>query len=174
MINNAWKLDDRSKFGDKYRDPNASSLGGILGTSGNRTLAKKPEKGVPTNATEQQILKYIQTCVKKRGARGIRGIQRKWKIADDDRSRTLDRYEFKKAMNDFRIGLDDNQIDLAYDMFDRDGNGGIIYDEFLRCIVGEMNQNRKAIAMQAFQKMDKDGSGSLELDDIRQTYNDQQ
>ncbi len=42
-----------------------------------------------------------------RGARGIAGIGRKFKIADDDGSKSLDKEEFKKAMHDFRVGLNE-------------------------------------------------------------------
>jgi hypothetical protein len=31
---------------------------------------------------------------------------KKFKIADDNNSKTLDKDEFEKAMNDFRMGLD--------------------------------------------------------------------
>jgi Ca2+-binding EF-hand superfamily protein len=34
-----------------------------------------------------------------------------------------------------------------------------------------MNANRKALCMKAFKKLDKDGGGFLDVDDIRQTYN---
>jgi len=42
-----------------------------------------------------------------RGARGIQGIGRKFKIADDDNSKSLNNEEFTKAMHDFRVGLND-------------------------------------------------------------------
>jgi Ca2+-binding EF-hand superfamily protein len=41
-------------------------------------------------------------------------------------------------------------------MFDRDGNGEINYDEFLRSIVGKMNERRRNIVTLAFKKFDKD------------------
>lgn len=56
-------------------------------------------------------------------------------------------------------------------MFDRDGSGDVSYDEFLRMIRGEMNQFRKSIAKKAFVIMDKDGSGELDINDIRQCFN---
>ena len=46
----------------------------------------------------------LRTRIAKRGARGLAGIG---KIADDNRSGTLDKEEFKKAMHDFRIGMND-------------------------------------------------------------------
>jgi len=39
---------------------------------------------------------------------------------------------------------------------------------------GEMNSSRQAIAMKAFKIMDKDGSGQLDINDIRGTYNAKQ
>jgi hypothetical protein len=37
-----------------------------------------------------------------------------------------------------------------------------------------MNSTRKALAMKAYKIMDKDGSGVLDINDIRQTYNAKQ
>ena len=102
------------------------------------------------------------------------GIAKKFKIADDNNSKSLDKEEFKKAMHDFRIGLNPQQVAQAFDIFDRDGSGEISYDEFLRSIRGQMNSARVAIAKKAYKIMDKDGSGQLDLNDIRGTYNAKQ
>merc|ERR1719263_1078673 len=66
------------------------------------------------------------------------------------------------------------QTARVFDLFDRDGSGEISYDEFLRMIRGEMNSFRKKIALKAFAIMDKDGSGTLDINDIRGTYNAKQ
>jgi len=47
--------------------------------------------------------------------------------------------EFKKAMHDFRIGMNERQVGQMFKIFDRDGSGAISYDEFLRMVRGEMN-----------------------------------
>jgi len=77
-------------------------------------------------------------------------------------------------MHDFRVGLNDQQVGVAFNIFDRDGQGEISYEEFLRTIVGEMNQRRVVVCKKAYKIMDKDGSGMLDLNDIRQTYNAKQ
>jgi len=77
-------------------------------------------------------------------------------------------------MHDFRIGLSDNQVVTAFRIFDRDGNGEISYDEFLRSIRGDMNAFRVALCKKAYKIMDSDGSGQLDINDIRQTYNAKQ
>lgn len=74
-------------------------------------------------------------------------------------------------MHDFRIGLNDAQVSTCFGIFDRDGSGEISYDEFLRTIRGEMNQNRANIAKRCYKIMDKDGSGQIDINDIRQVYN---
>lgn len=46
----------------------------------------------------------------------------------------------------------------------------IDYDEFLREIVGEMNPRRTAIVKRAFDVMDANGNGVIELSDIKGRY----
>lgn len=74
-----------------------------------------------------------------RGARGIIGLQRQFKIMDDDNSKSLDIYEFTKAVKDYRIDISDADIQVVFNAFDRDRNGTIDYDEFLRGVRGPMN-----------------------------------
>lgn len=126
---------------------------------------------VAANSTEEQLLDNLRKRLAARGTRGIASIGKKFKIADDNNSKTLDVYEFKKAMNDFRIGMNDKQITQVFKVFDRDGSGEITYDEFLRTIRGEMNQFRKNITLKAYTIMDSDKSGLVDINDIRQTYN---
>lgn len=80
-------------------------------------------------------------------------------------------YEFKKAVRDFRVGLEDKDSERLFRIFDRDGSGKIDYEEFLRGVRGEMNQFRVNLCKKAFNIMDKDKSGILDLDDIKQAYN---
>ena len=61
----------------------------------------------------------------------------------------MDKNEFAKAMHDFRMELNQSQVNTAWKVFDRDGSGEISYDEFLRTIVGEMNPRRVTIAKKA-------------------------
>lgn len=123
------------------------------------------------NMTEAQLMDRFREKLAKRGNRGIMGLGRSFKIADDDRSGNLGMEEFQKAIHDFRVGLQPAQSAKLFKVFDRSGDGAIDYDEFLRGVRGAMNDFRKGLAMKAFKIMDKDGSGQLEIDDIRQRYN---
>jgi len=110
----------------------------------------KKEDNVAASASDEQLLLNLRERLAKRGTRGISSISKKFKIADDNISGSLDVNEFKKAMHDFRIGMNEKQCNSVFGMFDRDGSGEISYDEFLRMIRGEMNNTRKTIAKKCF------------------------
>lgn len=55
--------------------------------------------------------------------------------------------------------------------FDRDGNGEINYDEFLRAVIGKMNDRRRMIVTIAFKRFDSDGNGYINIDDLKGRYN---
>lgn len=121
--------------------------------------------------TEKQLCEVMRKKLAARGARGIQGLGRSFRIADDDNSKSLDHDEFNKAIHDFRVGLNEKDTARLFAIFDRDRSGTIDYEEFLRGVRGEMNAFRMAFAMKAFAIMDADGSGVIEIDDIRQKYN---
>ena len=90
---------------------------------------------------------------------------------DDDNSKSLDRQEFRKAIRDFKIDIPDEFIDIVFNAFDLNRDGTIDYDEFLRIIRGDLNPPRLALVKRAFQKLDKNGSGIVDIDDIKDVYN---
>lgn len=83
---------------------------------------------------------------------------------------TLNHEEFVKCIHDFRVGLDKEEALRLFAIYDVDRSGDMSYNEFLRGVVGEMNPFRTSIAMKAFKAMDKDGSGVIDIDDIRGVY----
>ena len=117
------------------------------------------------------MLQEVREKIISRGARGINGIMRIFKIMDDDNSKALDRQEFTKAMKDYRISSDQEEINKIFKHFDRDGNGEINYDEFLRTIVGKMNEKRRNIVTIAFKRFDQDGNGCINIEDLKGRYN---
>ena len=71
--------------------------------------------------------------------------------------------------NDFKNWYE--KTEAIFKMFDVNNSGSIDYNEFIRQIVGKMNIRRESIATRAFTLMDLNGSGSLEISDIKQRYN---
>lgn len=89
---------------------------------------------------------------------------------DDDNSKTLSLVEFSKACRDFKVGIADEYIQTIFKAFDINNDGTLSMDEFLLAIRGELNETRKAVVVEAFHKLDRDGSGLLTLLDIRGLY----
>lgn len=68
------------------------------------------------------------------------------------------------------LGFSDAEIGILFKAFDLDRSGLIEYDEFLRVIRGPMNANRTKWVDKAFAKMDKDGNGYIDINDITGVY----
>lgn len=90
---------------------------------------------------------------------------------DDNNSKSLDKYEFKKAIQDFKLEVPDEHINVVFSAFDLNRDGTIDYDEFLRIIRGDLTPQRLKLVQLAFKKLDRDGSGIVDINDIRGVYN---
>ena len=99
------------------------------------------------------------------------GIQRLFKIMDDDGSKTLSEAEFAKACQNFKIGISEENVPVLFGAFDTNRDGTLSIDEFLMAIRGELTDKRLSLVKQAFKVIDKDGSGVLDPNDIRESYN---
>lgn len=89
---------------------------------------------------------------------------------DDDHSRSLSEQEFAKACRDFKTGISEENIPTLFNAFDTNHDGTLNIDEFLMAIRGELNAGRLKLIEQAFRKIDQDGSGFLEVNDIKDSY----
>jgi Ca2+-binding EF-hand superfamily protein len=93
----------------------------------------------PKSGGQEDLLEKFREKIRQRGARGILGLKRIFKIMDDDGSGFLDRNEFQKGLRDYRVTVSADEGDKLFKIFDMNGDGTISYDEFLRMVVGEMN-----------------------------------
>ena len=116
------------------------------------------------------MMEIFRDRIKARGARGMIGLQRMFKIMDDDGSKSLSLYEFTKACRDYRIGISDEYMPTVFAAFDRNHDGTLNFDEFIYAVRGEMNEQRTALVEQAFHKLDSDNSGMIDIDDIKGVY----
>lgn len=126
-------------------------------------------RGITKN--DDELTAAFRGKLASRGARGLLGMQRIFKIMDDNNSGTLDIQEFWKAICDFRVPVSPEECRQLFDLFDLDDSGEISYDELMRCVAGEMNPIRKGFVQRAFKKVDIDGSGELTKEDIKRSYN---
>ncbi|XP_061175024.1 calcyphosin-like protein [Saccostrea echinata] len=111
-------------------------------------LKQKAEEAFRSSASPIQKLRYA--CLM-RGANGIKGLGRSFRIMDDDGSKTLDFREFRDGLHDYGLReLDDQTISDVFRELDKDGSGKLSYDEFLVAIRGPMNKTREEYVKKAF------------------------
>merc|ERR1712080_640447 len=117
-----------------------------------REMIEKSNKKLQT--VKDPIEKLRLQCLA-RGASGIKGLSRTFKIMDDDGNRSLDFYEFKKGLHDYGADVSKNEAHEMFHIFDADGSGTIDFDEFLVKLRPPMSRARKDIIRKAFNKLDK-------------------
>ena len=133
-------------------------------------LAPKPVYS-ETEDNVEVLLSCLRESLKKRGARGIVGLRIKFRAADDNGNGQLDLYEFTKVIREHGFAWTESQIKSLFDHFDTDKSTTISFDEFLIAIRGELNERRKSLVMMAFELLDADKSGLIQIDDIKAKYN---
>jgi Ca2+-binding EF-hand superfamily protein len=128
----------------------------------------KKKAAQAADKTTDPVEKLRLKCLA-RGASGIKGIGRLFRIMDDDGSKSLDVEEFKKGVHEY--GMTDAEARDMFSKFDTDGSGTISFDEFLQALRPPMTQSRVAIVQKAFQKLDKTGDGVITVEDLQGVYN---
>jgi calcyphosin len=95
-----------------------------------------------TSRDPEALAEALKNKLASRGARGMIGLQRQFKIMDDDNSKSLNNAEFTKAVTDYKLGFTKGECAALFAYFDVDSSGSISYDEFIRAVRGPMNMAR--------------------------------
>lgn len=121
----------------------------------------------------EAILEKLRFMLKKRGAEGIRGLARNFKICDTDGSGKLDVGELAKCFALCKLGLRADETQELHAHFDKSGDGLVSFDEFVKSVRGKMNEPRRKLCLKCFRALDNagDGSGFLTIEDIAPYYN---
>ncbi|PAA47984.1 hypothetical protein BOX15_Mlig002765g1 [Macrostomum lignano] len=136
---------------------------------GSAELAAKAKKQL-ASGTKDPLEKLRLTCLS-RGASGIKGLGRQFRIIDDDGSKSLDRREFFKGCTDFGADLSKEEMEAIFTRIDKDGSGSLDFDEFLVALRPPMSNARRELITKAFQKLDKTRDGVITVEDLKGVYN---
>ena len=124
-----------------------------------------PEIGV------RELVDEMKKAMANRGAKGVVGMARRFRSMDDDGNSSLDLMEFMKGM--YEMDLDWSRPDMkrVFDYFDVDNSSTIEIEELISQLRDPLNSRRKALVHLAFAKLDKDGSGVVEPEEVMAAYN---
>jgi hypothetical protein len=124
-------------FNDKKQVDGRSSAASQKG--GESSLPYRPQTAPlrsSQNPDPNELIKLFRDKIRSRGIRGIIGLQKLFAIMDDDGSKNISLYEFSKACKDFKVGINEENVPLIFDLFDTNHDGTLNIDEFLMAIRG--------------------------------------
>jgi len=106
-----------------------------------------------------------------RGGSGLHAITRAFRLADNNGNKHLDREEFTEALNYAGLFLSSPDTTAIWNFYDRNRDGNVNLDEFLRGLRGELNERRNTMVNRVFESLDRDRSGVLDRVDVQGFYN---
>jgi Ca2+-binding EF-hand superfamily protein len=186
-----WRLNDKSF--DERKNLAINKLGG-LGKQKNRDAKQKlignsktpygtikdkinynlneEDATVQYNVNKiEDLLAHLRNNLVQRGPRGLMSIKRTFMLLDENADKRIAFNEFEKMFKRYRFNLSQVEINNLFNYYDKTGSGYIDYAEFVNAIVGELNEFRKNVLKQVFEKIDKEETGFITVGQMRDSYN---
>ena len=123
------------------------------------------------NKSIDEIIDIIKNKIKMRGIRCLISLENNFRSLDDDNSQTINFDSFERSAQDFRFGITFEEVEKLFDYFDKERNGRIDYDEFIRRIRGQMSDSRKNIVEEIFNTLEPDQEGFVHINKVNQLFN---
>ena len=119
----------------------------------------------------EDIFAHLRSIMIQRGYTGIMSMRRTFMLLDENSSKKINFDDFMEVFKTYRYDLSETEIINLFNYFDKVGTGYIIYDEFINGLCGNLNQFRKNVLKQVFNKLDKEEKGIITVKSIRNEYN---
>ena len=117
-----------------------------------------------------ELILNIRNRLTKRGLLNLINIESRFRELDEDNTQELDIKLFTQICTEFDFGLTHEEIEELFVSFDKDERGMINYDDFIRVLRGELNENRKELIHNVFKHLDIDNKGSLSVEELLNLY----
>ena len=119
----------------------------------------------------EDLLGHLRSILVQRGYSGIMSIRRTFMIIDENSNKKISYKDFENLFKKYRFDLPDVELNNLFNHFDKDVSGYINYDEFVSALYGNLNNFRKKVLKQVFDKLDKDGKSYITVGQLRNEYN---
>ena len=118
----------------------------------------------------EDLVGHLRYILFQRGPRGLMALKRTFMLLDENADKKISFAEFEKMFKRYRFNLSEIEVNNLFNHFDKDKSGFIDYSEFLNGITGELNEFRKNILKQVFDKLDKNETGFITVKILRDSY----
>ena len=118
----------------------------------------------------EDLVGHLRYILFQRVPRGLMALKRTFMLLDENSDKKISFAEFEKMFKRYRFNLSEIEVNNLFNYFDKDKSGFIDYSEFLNGITGELNEFRKNILKQVFDKLDKNETGFITVKILRDSY----
>ena len=119
----------------------------------------------------QIILNSLRNILIKRGNKSIFYLQRMLINCDTGQNGLISLEQLNNIFRVYNFNLYFYDIKILFDLFDKKKIGFIQYDNFIKAIVGTMNERRKNMIIKIYNAINKDLYGFINIKDIKKRYN---
>jgi len=137
-----------------------------------------PEVATPSHSEVQSVTEVarepspaaqrFRNSIISRGPRSILGLERQFKVYT--KNETLEIDEFKKAVENFRLKVSQEDLEEVFKELDKAGEGKVLFDDVMRVILDKMSTKRRQCVEAAFNNIDKDRDGVINKEDIARIF----
>lgn len=117
------------------------------------------------------ILDKIKKTLMERGIKGIRELGRLFRQVDKVHTKKLTRAELAWALKYNGQSLNQKELDELNKYYDKNMKNSIYYNEVMKYLRGDLNENRRGVIYEVFQTLDPEGKGSISLETFMNSYN---
>ncbi|XP_043943164.1 calcyphosin-2 [Protopterus annectens] len=120
--------------------------------------------------TFKAVQGMLKETLQNRGVRTLVGLVKHLQSLDRNGDGVLQKAELKRALGDFHLNVSDKDFESVWLILDQNSDGEIDYAEFIRFVIGEMNEYRKRFVRKAYMKLDPNKTGSVSMANIKKFY----
>ncbi|GLD96101.1 hypothetical protein PINS_up004779 [Pythium insidiosum] len=132
-----------------------------VGASGSGRLSKELRR----------IIHQLRAALKEQGVVGFISLQRQFRLFDEDGNGSLSLDEFTRALRACKVlTLSTQDVQSLFHFFDANHDGALDLTEFMLGVREPMNERRMLFVRMAFDLLDKDRNGVLEVSDLVDVY----
>ena len=121
-------------------------------------LFPTPTMSLTKEERVEEINDKIRAQLFRKGTSGLSGVARVFKQADFNGNKKLDEDEFEEALSFAGVFLSASELHTLFSVYDRNGDGNIGYEEFIKGLAPDLSGPRLDTVKRAFRKIDADGA----------------